>query len=261
MNLGEILAELKKVQPLADEDVSGGPLETLRGRQGRKEQAISQLADLRGAYERELRRTAAFILVVGDKREEFVALATESFKCFNTNPETLFIDLVNKISPTLYLGRENMANIFDILGRHLEDKAIELGIVGYPQLIYTQEYHRHCGTREEFLSLVKQAIVNKVGGELVGIQAAKSLTAEAIAKNNAAKYTPVLLPTGDERFALKIATDLDRISTRVFIIAVGNTTDERLNTEDVIRVPEANATSVRKALKTVSDSIKRVAGV
>lgn len=257
MTLNELLLKIKEVQPLADEDVSTGPVETLRGRIGRKDQATFALKELKSAYERELRRTAAFILVVGDKREEFTKLATENFKCFSTNPENFFSDLVNRIPATLYLGKEDIQNIFHVLGRHLEDKMINLGITEYPQLIYTQEYHRHCSNREEFLTLVKQAISNKIGGELVGVQAAHDLTDVAIAQNNSAKYTPILLTTGDERFTLKISQDLGRISNRVFVVAVGNLASDVLKGEDVLRVEEPNAASVKKALKTISDSIKK----
>ncbi len=257
MTLNELLLKIKEVQPLAEEDTSGGPIETLRGRIGRKEQNTYILAQLKEAYEDELRRTAAFILVVGEGRNEFTKLATESFKCFSTNPETFFTELVDRIPSTLYLGKEGMQNIFRLLDSYIEEKMNALRVREYNQLIYTQEYQRHLNSKEDFLSLVKQAIVNKVGGEVVGLQAAHSLTNVAIQQNNSAKYTPILLPSGDERFVLKVSEDLARISNRVFIVAVGPTTDV-LKNEELIRVEEVNATNVKRALKAVSDSVKKL---
>lgn len=254
MTLNELLTQIKKVQPLSEEDAETGAAETLNGRRGRKAQAIEELGRLKRAYTNELMRTALFVVVVGDKREEFISLAVDNFKCFSTDPEEYFSKLVSKISPALYLGKESIANIFDIVGRHIEDSAEELGIVGYPQLIFRQEYQRTLASKEQFQSLIKQAIVNQIGGELVGIQAANSLTDTAIEKGFSAKTVPVLLPATDERFGNKISQDLERISTRVFLVRAGNTQFPAAYDLDL---PEVSKEEVKKALKTISNSLKK----
>lgn len=255
MSLAEILKEIKAVTPFAEEDVETGAPETLAGRRGRKNQSIEKLKQLKTAYRNELRSTAAFIIVVGDKRDEFTAVATESYKCFNADPEFFYSDLVDRIPRASYLGKEGLSNLFDILGRHLEDKALELDIVGYPQLIFRQEYRKNLASREDFLSVVKTAVTEQVGGEVVGLQAVKNLTEVAIQRNNTAKMTPILLPTGDEKFALTIAKDLERISTRVFIVVAGSTTDELKG--DVVLVPETTNENIKKALRTISNSLRK----
>lgn len=256
MTLTDILKEIKKVKPLAEENLEEGSPETLAGRRGRKARSIETLKQLKTKYKNSLRETAAFILVIGDKRDEFTSIATENYKCFSSDPEFFYADLVDRVPKTSYLGKEGLSNIFDVLGRHLEDKALELDIVGYPQLIFRQEYRRSLSTRQDFLQLVKQAVTAQVGGEVVGIQAVKNLTDVAIEKNNAAKITPILLPTGDEKFALTIARDLERISTRVFVVAAG-TTSQALSPDYATIVLEPNNESVKKALRTISNSLKK----
>src|ERR1700687_1109957 len=204
MTLGEILAEIQKVQPFAEEDVENGTFETLNARRGRKNQSIDMLKNLKQAYTNELRSTALFVLVIGDKRNEFVELATSKGKCFVADPNEYFSKLVDRVPTPLYLGKESVANLFDIVGRHIEDMAYELGIVGYPQLIFKQEYQRSLNSREQFLHLIKLAIVNQLGGEIVGIQATKSLTEMAISKGCTARAVPILLPTENDRFGLTI---------------------------------------------------------
>jgi len=254
MSLSTLLEEIKKARPFAEENVEEGARETLNARRGRKAQNIELMKRLKSQYASELRSTAAFVLVVGSKRKEFTE-AAEGFKCFVADPEYFYSDLAKRVPTSLYLGKEGMSNIFDILGRHLEDKAHELDIVGYPQLIFRQEYRSHISNQEEFLALVKRAINEQVGGEVVGIQSIKNLTDVAIDKNHAAKVTPILLPTGDELFALTVAEALEKISTRVFIVAAGET--KETYTEGVLVVKEPTSDSVKKTLKTISNSLKK----
>jgi hypothetical protein len=257
MTLGELLNKIKEVQPLADENVDTGHPETLNARRGRKAQSIEQLTRLRRAYTSELMRTAAFIVVVGDKREEFSNLAVNSFKCFSADPEAYFVDLVNRMPRNLYLGKESVSNLFDVLGRHIEEKAYELGIVGYPQLIFKQEYQRTIRNQEDFLGLVKQAVTEQMGGEIVGIQATYSLTKEAIEKENSAKFTPIILSSSDEKFAIRVANDLERISTRVFVVAAGEVQTKFKNPDEIFVVAEPTKEEVKKTLKTISGFLKK----
>jgi len=257
MSLSKVLEEIKKVYPYVNEDVDSGPVETMTGRRGRKNQAIESMKRLRRDYVAELLQSAAFIVVVGDKRDAFSSVAVENYKCFSDNPESFYKGLVDKVSPSLYLGKEGMSNIFDVLGRYLEDKASSLDIVVYPQLIFRQEYAGNIGSKEDFLTLVKRAVTEQVGGEVVGIQAVHNLVDVAIKREHAAKFTPILLPSGDDKFALTVAKDLERLSKRIFIVSAGKTSKLAKSTEGVIFVKDPTNENVENALKTISDSLKK----
>lgn len=259
MSLSTLLEKLKEQQPFADEDVDSGSRETMAARRGRKARAIEEVKQLKEDYANELRGTAAFVVVVGDRRDEFVTIANENFKCFSTDPDTFYSNLVDRIPAALYLGKESIPNMFDVLGRYLEDKMLEFvgqGVKGYNQLIYKERYARAIKTREDFQSLIKQALVEQVGGEIVGIQAVHTLTNEAIKRDHTAKFTPILLPTGDEKFALTLARDLGRITSRVFLVVAGESTDKELIENNVV-VPDPTNDNVKKALKIISNQLKK----
>ncbi len=257
MALNKTLEKIKELQPFATENVEIGPRETMAGRIGRKNQAIESLKRLKREYANDLRVTAAFILVVGDKREEFAAIANENYKCFSADPEKFYSDLVDRVPSALYLGKESVSNVFDILGRHLEDKMLELeSVSAYPQLIFRQHYQRTLKSREEFLSLVKEALVEQIGGEVVGIQSVNSLVGEAIKREHSAKFAPIVLPSKDEKFVLTVATDLERISNRVFVVVAGEASDEVTSNEDFLTVKEPTNESVKKVLKAISNQLK-----
>jgi hypothetical protein len=255
MSLAAILEKIKVVQPLAEEDVEKPPYETLTGRRGRKNQSIDELARLKRAYTNELRASAAFILVVGDKRDEFTAITEGGDNFFNADPEQYFADLVNRMPPTLYLGRESVSNLFGIVGRYIEEKAYELGISEQSQLIFTQEYQRAIKSKEDFQSLIKQAIVNQIGGEIVGIQATRTVTEEAIKRGTDAKFVSIVLSTGDEKFALKMLKDFDRISTRVFLVKAGTASLPDSSCDAVL----SNVTKeeVKKAFNTIKKTLRK----
>lgn len=256
MTLSELLVKIKEVQPFVEEDVDSGPIETLNARRGRKRQSAETLGRLYRAYTNELMRTAAFMVVIGTKREEFSTLAVSNFKCFSADPEAYFADLVRRVPRTLYMGKESVSNVFDVLGRHIEEKAHELDIVAYPQLLFKQEYQRALRNEADFLGLVKEAVTDQMGGEIVGIQAAHSLTKTAIDRKNTAQFTPIILSSGDEKFAIKVANDLSRISNRVFFVVAGEATTQFKN-KNIYAVSEPTKEEVKKTLKSISGLLKQ----
>lgn len=255
MSLSSTLEQIKKARPFAEENVESGPRETLTVRRGRKARAIEALKDLKYQYTNELRASAAFILVIGDKREEFTSLVTENSKFFSADPESFYYDLAKRVPTSLYLGKEGMSNVFDVIGRHLEEKMLDLGVGEYNQLIFRQEYRNHIGTSQDFVALLKKAINEQVGGEVVGFQSAKNLTDAAIERNHAAKVTPILLPTGDETFALTVAEDLEKISKQIIIVVAGEASTQ-ISNEQALVIKEVTGANVKKLLKTISDKLK-----
>jgi len=254
MSLKDLLNKIKEVKQFADENVDTGAPETLNARRGRQRQAVEELQRLQTAYTNELRRTSAFIVVIGDKYKEFLE---HSSKLFCVEPEAYFKEIVNKIPTHLYLGRESVSNLFDVLGRHIEEKAYALGIVGYPQLIFKQEYQRTIRSTDDFLNIVKEAITDQMGGEIVGIHATHVLTKASIEKNNTSQSTRIVLATGDEKFGIKVANDLHKISNRVFVVVAGELQKPLRNTKDVYGLQEVTKESVDKTLNGIKNLLKK----
>lgn len=262
MSLSKVLEEIKKTKPFAEEDVETGPIETLNGRRGRKNQAIERMKTLKFEYQQDLRQSAVFIVVVGDKRNEFTSTAVESFKCFSTDPELFYEDLASRIPDVLWKGKESVSNLFDILGRHLEDKARELGITEYPQMTFKQQYRAHISSKEDLVSLVKRAINEQVGSEVVGIQTVYTLTDTAINNDHGAKITPIVLNTADSFLALELESTLRRLNPRgVFLVVAGKkpriANGSRVFLDDTILVKDPSKEEVEKVLTDISTSVKK----
>lgn len=256
MSLGKILEEIKTVAPLAEENVDEGPTNTLIARRGRKLQSQEKLKRLKEQYAQELMRSATFILVTGSSRDEFTELAKDN-KCFVSDPDSFFKELVKRVPEVLYLNKEGVANVFDVMSRHLEDMALEANIVGYPQVIFKSKYNRAIKSKEDFTAIVKEALTEQMGGEITGIHAVRSLTKEAIEKSHGARITPILLPTSDESFGLKLSEDLVRLTRRVFLVVAGKSSKTIKSVQGALVVKDVTADSVRDALTKISESLKR----
>ena len=256
MSLSKTLEEIKKVIPVANEDLTKGPIETMAGRRGRKVQAMESLKRLRREYTSELMRTAVFIVLTGSDREEFERVATEKFGVFKADSEEFYNDLARRVPSALYLGKESVSNVFDVLGRHLEDKANDMDIIGYPQLIFKQQYRSSIKTESDFRALVRRAINEQMGSEIVGIQAVRSLVDLAIEHGHTGKTTPIILSVKDDDMVEALMKDLPRINPKVFLVVAGKSTKTVRAMDDLISSKDASESSVESALTKIKNSLK-----
>lgn len=256
MSLAKIIEQIKQVKPLVNEDVDAGPVETLNARRGRQRAAVETMARLTESYSRELLQSAFFILVTGSATKEFADIAQENFPVFAANADGFYDELVNRVPPALYEGKESVSSIFDVLGRHLEDKANELGVIEYPQLIFKQEYNKTIKSKADFSSLVKRAINSQVGGEFAGIHAVRSIVDKAIEKDHAAKTTAILMTTDDEKLVAELSESLRRLSPRVAVLAVGKTSKELKDSANVATSAKLTKDSVEGILTKLRDSTR-----
>lgn len=258
MSLQTVLEEMKKVQPFIDEDTNSGPTETLRARRGRQSHAIERMKMLKEQYSNELLSGAAFILTVGSEREAFDMLATTEGNCLGSKVESFFEDLSSRIHPSLYEGRNNTAsNLFGVASRHLEDKAREIGMTEYPQLIFKSEYDKAINTGADLTALLKKAITDQVGGEVVGINAVRELTESAIDKGHSASITPIVLTTDDTKYAVELVSHLERLTPRVFLVVAGKAPKALRAMQGAIVVKDGTLESVEAALTQIRNKLKK----
>lgn len=260
MSLNTVLEEIKITKPAAEQDLEGLPLETLRAHQGRKSQAVERLKVLKRDYRKSLLQSAAFIVVTGEKRNEFASTAVEQFKCFSANPDAFYEDLAGRIPPVLYEGKSDPQNLFDILGRHLEDKAHELDLSEYTQLTFRQEYRGNISSKKELTAMIRVAINEQMGAEIVGIQAATSLVDTAINANHGKGITPIILVTDSDSFAIELRdaliNDLRPSARGAFLVVAGKGTKALKAASGVLNVKDPTPEAVESTLTTVDSSIK-----
>lgn len=254
MSLQGTLKEIKEVSVRARAEVSPEPRETLTARRGRQKRAEETLKELRKTYRDELTASAVFIIVTGSGSKEFRDLSAAS-KCFRADPETFYNAIIEEIPAEIY-GREGVASLFDMATRRLEDHAMEIGVNSYPQMQFKREYQKQIKSREDFLSVIKKAVNDQVGAEMVGIQAINDLVDIAIDQNHKGKDTPIILATTDESLAVALDKGLQRLTRKVYLVAAGEFTPVAGMGVD-FEVPEVTESSVKKVHKTIITSLKR----
>jgi len=251
MSLETTLKEIQSLKPFAEEDVESGPVNTMAGRRGRKTNAINRINTLKLQYVSELLDTAIFLVVCGNRREDFEKIATnETFNLFSTDPETFYKDLASRVHPSLYHGRTSPTDLFDVVGRHIWDKMVELGVQGYNQVVFRDQYVQSIDTPEQFEKLLKVAINEQIGAEIVGIQAVNSIANKAMAANHSTKTTPIILNTQDEKLAMDLMDALPPKHRTVLVIA-GKVGKELRNVEDAILVKDVSEESVKSTLDKI----------
>jgi hypothetical protein len=226
MPLNKIINEIKKLTAYAEEDLDSGPVETLANRRGRKVNAIESIGRLKIQYVSQLLKNTVFLLTTGDKKDLLSMIAAEQFSVFNADPEEFYEGLVDQVPPILYSNKDSSSSLLDTLSRHIEDKALELDILGYPRIAFKQEYRRFLKNREEFKDLVIKMINEQMGSEIVGIQSVHSIAEEALARGHSAQITVIMLSTDNLQLLSDLKRDLPRLSANVFTVGAGKLNKE-----------------------------------
>jgi hypothetical protein len=270
MSLSNILKEIAVNRPTAAMDVTLGTPGTYGGRVGLKRAATEALKRLKLQYRNELMESAVFIVVTGSDRDSFTSLASaDTFECFSADPEEFYKDLASRINPTLF-GREGVRNLFNIAGNVLEDKCLELDIGSYNMLRFNEKYNSAVNKVEDFLPLIRNAINDQVGPEIVGINALHSIVDRAINKSHSASVTPVVLNTTDEKFALDLYKNLPELvkqgpltagqlqakrKNKAFLVVAGKASKALRSTEGAVLVKSVSEESVGEALTAIRSKI------
>lgn len=255
MSLGNILKEIETNRPQAEMDVTLGTPATYGGRVGLKRAATESIKRLKLQYQKELMTSTLFIVVTGTERDTFSTLASgETFGCFAVDPEDFFKDLTSRLDTRLF-GRENVRGLFSIAENILQDKALELDIASYPALRFDDRYNSSVKTAEDFVPLIRNAINDQVGSEIVGINAVYSIVDKAIEKKHEASVTPVVLNTSDEKFALDLQKNLKRLTPNVFLVSAGKVSKALKTAEGTIVVKTVSEDTVGDALSAIRSKI------
>lgn len=230
MSLSDTMNQIKKIKVVAETEVLEQPRETLGGRLSRQTRAKEDLKGLTEKYRQELLRSAVFILVSGSGNKEFVKIATDALGFFQANANQVYSDIAGQVSPQLYAGKESNPGLMDVVSRVLENKALEIGVTGYPMIKFRQEFRRKISDRTDFEALLKQILNAQVGTELVGAQAVKSILTDAIEAEHSGKTTPILLAVGEDDSDL--SEGLRRISSNVASVYIDSSA---VNNESVLK--------------------------
>ena len=250
MSLVKILDDINENKKIAETDLDTVSRRALPYKKGQVDSAKHKLEGLYVDYKNELLNRSVFILTTGKDAELFAEIAEREFKCFRTDGKKLFKEIVDEISPDLYIGKKVNASVFDVVGNVLEEKLKVLDIIAYNTLMFEAKYERVCSSKVEFTNLITQAIGNIVGLEIVGLDALERIAQDAVNKSYSSKMVPILIHSKDEEFINRMSNPLRTLSPRVVRIAAGETAHENLN--PLVSLTEINEETVGKALKEIA---------
>ena len=265
MSLSTILNEMEANRANADMDVNLGSPNTFGSRQGLKRAGTEAIKRLKTDYRNELMSSTVFIVVTGGSRDQFSELATgETFGCFSSDPEDFYKDLVSHIDPSLF-GREGTRQLFNIVGNLLWDKCIDLDITSYNAVQFSEKYNLGVSNASELVPLVRTAVNDQLGSEIVGINAIHSIVDKAIEKRHTNPVTPLILNTSDEKFALDLYTNLKfhvdskgerrGVTAKVFLVVAGKASRDLHRTNGALSVKVVSEESVGEALTAIRSKI------
>jgi hypothetical protein len=265
MSLKTILNEIETNKTNSEMDVSLGHPSTLGGRLGLKRAATEAVSRLKDQYYDELRASTAFIVVTGPNAESFSKLSgSDDFGCFSSDSDAFFKDLTSRINPKLF-GRESVRALFNIASNILEDKAMELDIKSYNMLQFNDKYNSAVNKAEDFVPLVRNAVLDQVGAEIVGLNTVKTLVSTAIEKKHSAPVTPIVLNTPDERVAVDLFRNLKShvnkngekrgLTSKVFLVFTTKMPTNFKGVENVYAVKHVSNETVSEVLTAIKTKI------
>jgi hypothetical protein len=249
--LEQILDEINKQKKVAEIDLSEVSPRAYPYKKGQVDSAKNKLEGLYIDYKNELLNRAVFILVTGNKSKEFANIAQKEYKCFSMAGETLAEEVVQEINPELYKGKTINASIFDVIDSVLEKKMKSLDVLSYNSLMFNVKYQKVVNTKDEMISVTKDAINDIVGGEVVALDALERAAKEAVNKNYKSKIVPILIYSEDFNLIKTLSRDIIKINPRIVRVLAGETTEKQdLNT--IANLENIDSEGVGEALKKIA---------
>lgn len=254
-NLKELGDSIKKAQAVSKMD-PGTDVNVRRVRLGNIMQAKEQLRLLSQEYRQALIARSTFIIVTGSLASKFSELAEAEFSCFSANAEDFYTEMTAKVPAVLYQNVASSQNLFEHISAAIEERARKLDIVSYPALIFESRFKKNLKSKEEMLALAKIAINDKVGSEIVGIDALDKISQKVIDSELSGKTIPVILIAEDISIVEELARGLKRsLSRNTFVVSTGSKVDQKIKDISLTSLKTINSESVEKSLIKIKESL------
>jgi hypothetical protein len=251
--LKTILKDYQTQKKIANIDLSDVPPQAYSGRLGKVKRAKENIAALEEDYLGAVRNNCLFILATGEKTDDFAQIAEEEYGCFTLGSDDFYNELISDLSDRLYVNKTLTPAIFDIVGRKIEEMALELGIQSYPFLAFEQKYKKNTANKKELMEVVRQAINDKIGAEMVGLYSTFVVAKKALDEEFDAKVIPIVLKV-EEAQVQELAQSLNRMFGNIFMIDLG-IEDESLKNKAFQKIDSINKTNIKKTLVSIKKSM------
>lgn len=234
-----LIKDIEKNKQIAATSLDELDPRTYTTKLGHIKRAKENLKELSLQYRTEVSARAIFILTDGKQSESFIDVATgEDFGLFAVKAEALYEDIVSKISSRYYEDQPASPAVFDLLMSSFNDVCDEIGIIGYPAVLFDAKYKRRLKSKEDLINLTKEAFNDMVGSDLVGLYAIDKVAKEAINKGYNGKTIPIIIHTVDKELTKELEQSLKNITPNVFKVSTVKKHTQKTVEESLLKIRE-----------------------
>lgn len=258
-SIESLVEDIEKKKVIATSD-PGEDSRNYSTKVGKIKRAKHDLEELYLEYRKEVQSRALFIIATGDQADKFAEIAETEFYCYQLDSDGFYNDLLKEVNERLYTNQTASPSLFDVLGSAFESKAHNIGVVGYPALLFESKYKKVLKNKKDMLALTKRAFNEKVGSEVLGLDAIEKVSRLAINSEDNDKKTlkkfPIVMVTKDESLVKDLAKGLRFVSGNVFIIGTGKVDDKDVKSNCIASVKTATKKSVEESLTKINKNSK-----
>jgi hypothetical protein len=221
MDLEKLLKTIKEKGELAKQvPEQGAHPQTFTTRFGKIKRAKNDLIELYFQYRNEIQKRALFVVLDGKKgnSDKFAEIAESEFDCFVSDSEEIFQEIVSGVHKAYYKNIVSSPGLFDVLMGSFNEIANRVGIIEYPMVLFDKKYLRNLKTEKDVLDLAKEAFIDKLGGELIGVYAIDKAATQGIKKEYDGNIAPILIKANDKKIVDKLNKDLLSLNRNTFTI-------------------------------------------
>lgn len=258
-SIEELVKVIDKKKVIAALDAGDNPA-NFTTKKGKIKRAKEDLKELYLEYRKEIQDRALFIIATGTQAQKLADIAEKEFFCYQLNSDGFYNSLVDGVNERLYTNAPASRALFDLIGSEFEERAADIGVIGYKALIFESKYKKVLTGREDALALIKTAFNDKVGSEMLGLDAIEKVTKQAINSEDAEKKVltkfPIVMVTEDESLVKELAKGLRYITGNVFIVGAGTVKDKDVKDNCISTIKTVGKEAIEKSLVTINKNSK-----
>lgn len=236
-NFENLIKEIEKKKVIANSELPTDP-RTFTTKLGHIKRAKEDLKQLFLDYRKAVQNKALFILVKGNQSESFVNIAQDEFECFGVEGEEIFEKIIEPINERYYDNQQSSPALFDLMMSSFNDICDDIGILGYPAVLFESKYLKRLRSKEDLLELTKKAFSEKVGTDLVGLYATDVVARKAVNSGYKGQTIPIVIHSKDKELIDDLEKSLKNINPNVFKISVTKKQNDKLVKEKLLAIRE-----------------------
>jgi len=255
--LKAILKDIEKNKAMAATELETVEWNVKATVEGQVRRAKENLKSLFFDYKNALKSRVIFIMVNGKGNKKFAEVASANYSGISYDANDFYSEIVDQVDTANYIGRPLSNSTVDILSAVLEEKALEVGISGYPALLYKEKYATLLNSKEDLLGAFKKMLNEEVGGEFVGLSLLDQAATQAAKSGFSGTVLPIVIYSQDNDLLSDLSRDFNKMLTpNVFTVTAGIASKEVSEKSLTSVTGKITKASVGTAMKEVRKNLR-----